>query len=61
MAKIVKANLGKYCYIWFKGNRVPVLGIVGYAYENNMVTIRDIDGVTSYHQEERISYITRAC
>jgi len=61
MAKIVKTNLGKYCYIWFKGNRVPVLGVVGYAHDANLMTIRNLDGVTTYVDEADISYITRAC
>lgn len=61
MAKIVREHLGKQCYFWAKGNRVPLVGVIGYNHALDLVTVRTSKGETFSFRDEEVSYIQCVC
>lgn len=61
MAKIVKQHLGRQCYFWVKGNRVPLVGVIGYDHARELVSVRTSKGETFLFKDEEVSYIQCVC
>ena len=60
MAKIIRQNLGHYCYAWRKGNRVPFLGLISYNVNMKAIIINQPNGQQVAIAEEEIAGIWRA-